>query len=112
MSCNVGQYINELVARAGLSQADVARKMMEAMLRRIKFRDYYDIYCILQEGYSIHKDIEKTLTLSRHRLSSKNIIAMLPGGQFIANNNFATMEPKYNVTKEQIRNYILHRLKE
>ena len=27
MSCNVGQYINELVARAGLSQADVAREI-------------------------------------------------------------------------------------
>lgn len=27
MNCNVGQYINELVARAGLSQADVAREI-------------------------------------------------------------------------------------
>ena len=27
MNCNVGQYINELIARAGLSQADVAREI-------------------------------------------------------------------------------------
>ena len=27
MKCNVGQYINELIARAGLSQADVAREI-------------------------------------------------------------------------------------
>ena len=27
MSCNVGQYINELITRAGLSQADVAREI-------------------------------------------------------------------------------------
>ena len=85
---------------------------MEVMLRRMKFRDYYDIYCMLQEGYSIHNGIEKALNLSRHRLSSKNIIAMLLGGQFIPDNNFATLEPKYDVTKEQIREYIIQKLKE
>ena len=85
---------------------------MEVMLRRMKFRDYYDIYSILQEGYSINKGIEKALNLSRHRLSSKNIIAMLLGGQFIPDNNFATLEPKYDVAKEQIREYIMHKLKE
>lgn len=85
---------------------------MEVMLRRMKFRDYYDIYCMLQEGYSIHNGIEKALSLSRHRLSSKNIIAMLLGGQFVPDNNFATLEPKYDVTKEQIREYIMQKLKE
>ena len=34
---------------------------MEVMLRRMKFRDYYDIYCMLQEGYSIHNGMEKAL---------------------------------------------------
>lgn len=85
---------------------------MEVMLRRMKFRDYYDIYCMLQEGYSIHNGIEKALNLSRHRLSSKNIIAMLLGGRFIPDNNFATLEPKYDVTKEQIREYVMQKLKE
>ena len=85
---------------------------MEVMLRRMKFRDYYDIYCMLQEGYSIHNGIEKALNLSRHRLSSKNIIAMLLGGQFVPDNNFTTLEPKYDVTKEQIREYIMQKLKE
>lgn len=91
-------------------EAIMAMKM-EVMLRRMKFRDYYDIYCILQNNYSIHKGIEKALSLSRHRLSSKNIIAMLLGGKFAADNNFTTLEPKYNVTKEEIREYILHKLK-
>ena len=85
---------------------------MEVMLRRMKFRDYYDIYCILREGYSVYDGIDKALSLSRHRLSSKNIIAMLLGGQFVPDSNFATLEPKYNVSKEQIREYILHKLKE
>ena len=85
---------------------------IEVMLRRMKFRDYYDIYCILQEGYSIHKGIEKALKLSRHRLSSKNIIVMLLGGPFFPDDNFVTFEPKYDVTKEQIRDYIMRKLKE
>ena len=91
-------------------EAIMAMKM-EVMLSRMKFRDYYDIYCILREGYSIQNGIEKALNLSRHRLSSKNIIAMLLGGQFISDNNFTYLEPKYNVTKERIREYILQKLK-
>ena len=84
---------------------------MEAMLRRMKFRDYYDIYSILKEGYPIQEGIEKALNYSRHRLSSKNIIMMLLAGQFIPDNNFSNLEPKYDVTKEQIREYILKKLK-
>ena len=84
---------------------------VEVMLRRMKFRDYYDIYCILQEGYSIHKGMDKALNLSRHRLSSKNIITMLLGGRFIPDDNFLALEPKYKLTKEEIREYILHKLK-
>ncbi len=91
-------------------EAIMAMKM-EVMLRRMKFRDYYDIYCILRKGYSIHKGIEKALSLSRHRLSSKNIIAMLLGGQFIPDNNFPALEPKYDITREKIREFILHKLK-
>jgi hypothetical protein len=84
---------------------------MEVMLRRMKFRDYYDIYSILKEGYPIQEGIEKALNYSRHRLSSKNIIMMLLAGQFNPDNNFSNLEPKYNVTKEQIREYILKKLK-
>lgn len=84
---------------------------MEVMLRRMKFRDYYDIYSILKEGHPIQEGIEKALNYSRHRLSSKNIIMMLLAGQFIPDNNFSNLEPKYDVTKEQIREYILKKLK-
>lgn len=36
---------------------------------------------------------------------------MLLAGLFIPDNNFSNLEPKYNVTKEQIREYILKKLK-
>ena len=84
---------------------------MEVMLRRMKFRDYYDIYSILKEGHSINDGIEKARKYSRFRLSTKNIVAMLLAGQFVPDDNFSTLEPKYDVGKEEIRNYILQKLK-
>ena len=84
---------------------------MEVMLRRMKFRDYYDIYSILKEGHSINDGIEKARKYSRFRLSKKNLVAMLLSGQFVPDENFSTLEPKYDVGKEEIRNYILQKLK-
>ena len=84
---------------------------MEVMLRRMKFRDYYDIYSILKEGHSINDGIAKARKYSRFRLSTKNIVAMLLAGQFVPDDNFSTLEPKYDVGKEEIRNYILQKLK-
>ena len=48
---------------------------------------------------------------SRFRLSTKNIVAMLLAGQFVPDDKFSTLEPKYDVGKEEIRNYILQKLK-
>ena len=84
---------------------------MEVMLRRMKFRDYYDIYAILKEGYSINDGIENARKYSRFRLTTKNIIAMLLAGQFVPDDNFSTLDPKYSVGKEEIRSYILQKLK-
>lgn len=47
---------------------------MGVMLRRMKMRDYYDIYAILKEGYDISKGIDAALKYSQHQLSSKNIM--------------------------------------
>ena len=84
---------------------------MEVMLRRMKFRDYYDIYSILKEGHSINNGIEKARKYSQFRLSTKNLVAMLLAGQFVPDDNFSTLEPKYDVDKVTIRNYILQKLK-
>lgn len=48
---------------------------------------------------------------SRIRLSTKNIVVMLLAGQFVPDDNFSTLEPKYDLGKEEIRNYILQKLK-
>jgi predicted nucleotidyltransferase component of viral defense system len=85
---------------------------MEVMLRRMKLRDYYDIYAILREGYDISRGIEAALKYSAHKLSTKNIVMMLLSDNFTYDENFGQLEPKYKVSKAEIREYILHKLKD
>ena len=91
-------------------QSIMAMKM-EVMLRRVKMRDYYDIYAILREGYDISHGIEAARKLSQHKLGTKNIVIMLLSERFMSDENFEQLEPKYKVTKEEIREYILLKLK-
>jgi predicted nucleotidyltransferase component of viral defense system len=84
---------------------------IEVMLRRMKFRDYYDVYSILKEGYDISSGIESALKYSQHKLNTKNIIMMLLSDRFTSDINFDQLEPKYNVSKTEIREYILQKLK-
>lgn len=84
---------------------------MEVMLRRMKMRDYYDIYAILKEGYDISKGIDAALKYSQHKLSTKNIVMILLSDRFMSDENFEQLDPKYNVSKEEIREYILQKLK-
>ena len=85
---------------------------MEVMLRRMKIRDYYDIYAILREGYDISQGIKAALKYSQHKLTTKNIVMMLLSDNFLPDANFGQLEPKYNVSKEEIREFILYRLKD
>lgn len=84
---------------------------MEVMLRRTKMRDYYDIYSILKEGYDISKGIEAARRYSQHKLNSKSIMMMLLSDRFMSDENFEHLESKYKVSKEEIRHYILQKLK-
>lgn len=76
---------------------------MEVMLRRSKFRDYYDIYSLLEAGADLQEMIDIALKYSGHRLKSKNLIAMLTrSDRFILDADFAALEPKYSVTSADI----------
>ncbi|MBQ3658349.1 MAG: nucleotidyl transferase AbiEii/AbiGii toxin family protein [Bacteroidales bacterium] len=84
---------------------------MEVLLRRSNFRDYYDIYSILRTGVNIKTLIDNALRYSRHRLKTKNLISMLTNGQrFRVESNFPQLNPIYNVTAEEIENYIKEQL--
>ena len=84
---------------------------MEVMLRRIKMRDYYDIYAILKNGYNISTGIEAALKYSQHKLSVKNLVMMLLSDRFMPDEGFRHMEPQYDVSQEEIRDYIYETLK-
>lgn len=93
-----------------ISLADVksiGAMKMEVMLRRSKFRDYYDIYSILKSGYDIQELIHLALTYSGHRLKRKNLLAMLTNSnRFVRDIHFEQLEPAYNVSPGEIEAFI------
>ena len=86
---------------------------MEAMLRRSKFRDYYDIYSILKEGGDINKMINAALEHSEHKLRSRSLLSMLTNGKLFAKEKgFEELQPVYDVSALDIQEYIKERLLE
>lgn len=80
---------------------------MEAMMRRSKFRDYYDIYSILKNGADIHKLIPMALEHSGFKLKAKGLMAMLTNGElFKKDESFMQLQPTYNVSSKDIEEYI------
>ena len=80
---------------------------MEAMMRRSKFRDYYDIYSILKNGADIHTLISRALAHSGHKLKTKGLMAMLSNGElFRKDETFSLLNPVYNVSSADIEAYI------
>jgi hypothetical protein len=84
---------------------------METMLRRSKFRDYYDIYSILKEGGNINKMISAALEHSGHKLRSRSLISMLTNGKlFVKEKGFEELCPAYDITSNDIQEYIKEKL--
>lgn len=80
---------------------------MEVLMRRSKFRDYYDIYSLIEGGVNIQSMIDLALRYSGHRLKSKNLIAMLTRSErFVEESNFKTLSPIYDVTAKDIEERI------
>ena len=102
-------FLNNIV----LADMDaIATMKLEVMLRRSKFRDYYDLYCIFLEDTDVMKFVKAAGEYSGHVLKSRNFLAMLTDhSHFEADRNFGQLEPKYNVTPQQIEAYIKSLLK-
>lgn len=80
---------------------------MEAMMRRSKFRDYYDIYSILKSGVDIHRLIPLALEHSGHKLKTKGLMAMLTNSDlFRRDEHFVQLQPLYDVSAMDIEDYI------
>jgi len=77
------------------------------MMRRSNFRDYYDIYSLLQHGIVFQSMVELALEYSGHLLHTKNLYSMLSNGsRFTTDTNFTQLCPAYGVTAKEIEEHI------
>ena len=80
---------------------------LELMLRRSFFKDYYDLYSILQEGVSLKHLVLGAVKYSNHILKSKNILLFITkGANYKKDNNFNDLAPKYEVDEKLISSFI------
>jgi hypothetical protein len=85
---------------------------LELLQRRNIYKDYYDIYSILREGCSIVKLINLAIGYSRNKLKTKGILSILSNAEkFRKERDFELLNPKYQVTPEEIRDYVIDQYK-
>ena len=104
-------YLNYLV----LADIDtIASLKMETMMRRTVFRDYYDLYCILngKQPEEVRAIISNALKYSGHHLKSKNLIGMLiHSDRFKNDSSFEQLAPKYTITAKEIETFMIEKVK-
>ncbi len=109
-SPNYSPLQNEITYLNNLRIADltaIGAMKMEVMLRRSKFRDYYDLYSLIIAGVDLTSMINLALKYSGHRLKSKNLLAILTrSDRFMPDDKFRTLAPKYQVTPKEIEEKI------
>lgn len=80
---------------------------------RSAFRDYYDIYALLKEGYDLAKGVEYAGKFSRHTIHSKFIYSILLNENYFHKpEGFSLLEPKYNISTKDIADFIQQCIKE
>lgn len=103
---NYSPVKNEISLINNLRLADlvsIGAMKMEVLLRRSKFRDYYDIYSLVEAGCNMKEMMDLALKYSGHRLKSKNLMAMLTRSErFLADEKFKTLKPVYDITPKEI----------
>jgi hypothetical protein len=89
-------------------KTSIGAMKMEVMLRRSQFRDYYDIYSLLEAGEDLNEMMSLALKYSGHRLKSKNLIAMLTRSErFVPDSNFSALHPVYQISPLEIESRII-----
>jgi hypothetical protein len=101
-------YLNNIILA---DKTAIGAMKMEVMLRRSQFRDYYDIYSLIEDGEDLKEMMSLALKYSGHRLKSKNLIAMLTrSDRFIPDSRFAALNPIYEVSSKDIELRIIEAL--
>lgn len=100
----VGLQYNNI--KAPTLQELLGMKVYTICLRTV-FRDYYDIYCLLEKGCNLDEAISYASYLSRHTIRSKTMYSRLLSPQlFRKDEDFLRMSPKYDISAEDIRDMI------
>jgi hypothetical protein len=84
---------------------------LEVMLRRSKFRDYYDIYSLLMNGLSLKTLIDESIKYSNHQIKRKHIVSYISNSKnFIKEKNFDILVPKYQVNSIDIEKFVKEKI--
>jgi len=80
---------------------------IELILRRSEFKDYYDIYSILQEGIPLKKLVSAASKYSNHLLKTRDALSFLSNGSnYKKDKSFNLQEPYYDIDHKGIEEYI------
>ena len=80
---------------------------------RSAFRDYYDIYALLKDGYDLAKGVEYAGKFSRHTIHSKFIYSILLNENYFHKpESFSLLEPSYDVSTKDIAEFIQQYIEE
>lgn len=89
------------------AQDALGMKLFTITVRSL-YRDYYDIYSLLQAGYSFEEGLDYALKFTRHQIHSKAILsALITPTLYPKPKNFDLMHPKYDISPEQIADYFM-----
>ncbi len=95
------------------SLQELLRMKLFTITVRSAFRDYYDIYALLKEGYNLAKGVDYAGRFSRHTIHSKFIYSILLNDNYFHKPaEFSLLEPKYDVSTTDIADFIKQYIEE
>lgn len=93
------------ISAAGIDA--IGAMKIELILRRNEFKDYYDIYSILQEGVSLKEMILSASKYSNYRLKTRDALSFLSeGNNFRKDKSFNLLDPVYEIDHKGIEVFI------
>jgi hypothetical protein len=107
---NMSPILNPIVFMNNIQIPDIetiGAMKLEVMLRRSKFRDYYDLYSVLMEGISLKKMVKRATQYSNFILKTKDILNFISdGNNFRKEKEFELLKPKYYVSEKDIEKFV------
>ena len=89
------------------AQDALGMKLFTITVRSL-YRDYYDIYSLLQAGYSFDEGLAYALQFTRHQVHSKTVLsALITPTLYPKPKDFELMQPTYNVSSEEMADYFM-----